>query len=303
MLATRKIAEARLQKSRGRSLYLFIMPLVVLSVVVWEESGLQRWIYDELVHEMHFLKTSGEGWSVWDQTSPLVTYPKAHFEPTTPPCQWAQYRGKYPISVCLPIGEDSSAELARRGFSAECRAFRQQYWRKGVSNRNVVDVGSGCVMEFLANTDAKLVIFEDDPSKLFHLTTTLLKNPQFIERISLFPISLTPNTEGRPHERFDDLILSGTAQIINIDTVNACQILDSMAYFSTKALLVRTLVEVPLEGGRSLAGDCRPEQLIQKLQTLSFRSATGTKLRSRAAKTKNFEAYHQVAKNKRRLDL
>ena len=139
-------------------------------------------------------------------------------------------------------------------------------------------------MEFLINTDAKLVIF--DKLNAFFLTSTLLNNVRFQDRVTLFPMDLSADS------RLDDFILSGKAQIVSINSFadsNPCQLLEGMPSFLTKTvlLMVRLVEDV---------SECTPETLWSKLKELHFRAADGSKVRT------NVQSFYFVAKNKKWME-
>ena len=229
MLANRKIAESHktIRGSTGRYLYVLMMMFVLL-VIAWEESGLQRWMYNELMQgDVNVLMSSGENWQVWDKQNPIHGNhgidngidntvgnestavgsdgnSNSNSNNAEYVCdRWIRY-GRTELCVSKEAeGTDTVLEVFRRGFSQQCRTQVRQQWNKNHPNRNFVEIGgtdrgdillgAACVLEMVQSTtaDSNIVVFESNPIALFSLTESLLRaSPQYRERVTLFPIAL-----------------------------------------------------------------------------------------------------------------
>lgn len=289
LLENPKVVQPKTVKPK-RYLY-YIMPIAAVILIFWEESGMQRWLHDELTYEMHWMKTEGVGWQIWNGEDTLGESAGA----SSGGCQdWIKYKvGRMSMDMCL--GKDTmSQEIRKLGYSEDCRNLAQQ-WSKNDPNPNVMDIGAGvgaCIAEFLLTTDAKLIAFESNDLNLFHLTSTLLRHSEYKDRVTLFPVALRDAT-GESIDRFDGLILSGSAQLVNIRAGHhECQVLDGMTSFLPRIKNLRLFVNHDDLESKS----CSMEILMDKLKNQFRVSWHRGRLRPLPKVRQN---YYAVARNKK----
>ena len=265
--------------------------MLVFLVIGWEESGLQRWLYQELLqNEVVLLKSQGDNWQVWDKSTVL------HEDYQ---CHWVNYGRRGQVCAAKSgAGDDVSDEIAKRGFSQHCRGQIRQQWNKNHPNRNYVEIGGGsdtsgsnllataCAMEMLLTTeDAKVIVLDSRPESLFRLTSTLLKYPKFLDRVTVIPVALlepSPSTSDAAAattkaETVDEVLrLAGGAQLVHIHpTGHECEILQGMP-----VLLAKTH-QVHFHFDAERAKDCSPLSVLknQKFKMSRFQGLAG-RLRS-----------------------
>jgi len=139
------------------------------------------------------IKTSGNGWSVWDGKSPL------HADEDT--CKnkavftGAERKAKLPM--CVHERDVVSANIQSKGRFVDCDEL-VTIWNKVAKDdgkMNIfLDIGANigaCTMEMLVSTNAHIISFEPTPINLSKLTSTLINNKSYMHRVAVFPIGLS----------------------------------------------------------------------------------------------------------------
>ncbi len=111
-------------------------------------------------------------------------------------CKWVTfYKNNY--KMCIHIGKDTvSNEIEKTGKWRDCDIL-STLWKSEKGNGEYVEIGANigaCMMEMIANTDAKITVFEPNPSNLFCLTSTKEGLPTDVRsRITVYPFALGEN--------------------------------------------------------------------------------------------------------------
>lgn len=225
--------------------------------------------------------------------------------------------------LCLhPDKSDYISMAVDAGAYKDCLVQTKQ-WDSKHQKQVYLEIGAHvgvCVLEMLLNTKATVVAVEAHPKNLFSLTSTLLKNPKLLERISVLPVALgketTPNAAlvlpklddyatvtiasdqlgTVAMDRLDDLLYPGGVQQVSLN-VNGyeCNVIDGGIKFMRK---LSTLTFAVSPDGLEKYG-CTSEVLLAKVeatvgQTKWYRGATG---RLRPTPTKR-QGFIGVAKKK-----
>eukprot|EP00545_Synedropsis_sp_CCMP1620_P011722 CAMPEP_0119014956 /NCGR_PEP_ID=MMETSP1176-20130426/10476_1 /TAXON_ID=265551 /ORGANISM="Synedropsis recta cf, Strain CCMP1620" /LENGTH=368 /DNA_ID=CAMNT_0006968207 /DNA_START=55 /DNA_END=1161 /DNA_ORIENTATION=+ len=176
-----------------------MLMVVVVMVVYWEESGLNNlFVEDEGPSELSWKDDS----KLWNQESVL-------FNDSGYTCRWITYQSSSssssssskkggappPIQVCVHPGEtDYLSNIIGGGGSGskQCELQTKQ-WDHKHAKQVYLEIGAHvgiCVLEMLFSTKATVIAVEAHPHNLFALTSTLLKNPKLLERVSVLPVAL-----------------------------------------------------------------------------------------------------------------
>ena len=164
---------------------------------------------------LEFLQQGGDNWKIWDASSTEPLYADRGFG-----CGWMNYTVTSPknntAEMCAHPGPDIvSGWIRSQGSWACCRPMPKRYMsalkRPGLApddpNRPKMlpvhieigaNIGACVVHMLLSDPDLHVVAFEPYPPNLFRLTTTLLNNPDFHRRVTVFPIGLGNHSETVP---------------------------------------------------------------------------------------------------------
>ena len=164
---------------------------------------------------LEFLQQGGDNWKIWDASSTEPLYADRGFG-----CGWMHYTVTSPkyntAEMCAHPGPDIvSGWIRSQGSWACCRPMPKRYMsaleRPGLApgdpNRPKMlpvhieigaNIGACVVHMLLSDPDLHVVAFEPYPPNLFRLTTTLLHNPDFHRRVTVFPIGLGNHSETVP---------------------------------------------------------------------------------------------------------
>jgi FkbM family methyltransferase len=150
------------------------------------------WTQNDLFRHVS-LKTVGDGWKMWDRSSPLTfsgttchwaAFRPAHIKTETPMCIYNVTDDNYVSGLILQTGRWPDCDLLPTLWNTEHRSSSAIYIEIGAN------IGS-CIMEMLLSTNATIVAFEPDPRNLALLTSTLMAiDSSYRNRIALFPIAL-----------------------------------------------------------------------------------------------------------------
>ena len=111
-------------------------------------------------------------------------------------CKWVTfYKNNY--KLCVHMGKDTvSNEIEKTGKWRDCDIL-STLWKSEKGNGEYVEIGANigaCMMEMISNTDAKITVFEPNPSNLFCLTSTKEGLPIDVRsRITVYPFALGEN--------------------------------------------------------------------------------------------------------------
>lgn len=143
------------------------------------------------------IKTSGNGWKVWDRMSPLYY--------TEDTCKntaiFRGVQGTSEIEMCIHENDVVSQNINEKGRFIDCDELVNIWNKVAVDNnddpneKNIfLDIGANigaCTMEMLVSTNAYIIAFEPTPINLSKLTSTLYKNKSYLDRVALYPIGLS----------------------------------------------------------------------------------------------------------------
>lgn len=286
------------KKKLGYGKYISMMLMVmVVMVVYWEQSGMNNlFADDEGPSELSWKDDS----KLWDQESVL-------FQDSGYTCRWITYKSSSSSSsssskskgksegtaeVCVHPGEsDSVSRIVHDGPNKEC-AFQTKQWDHKHAKQVYLEVGAHvgiCVLEMLLSTKATVIAVEAHPQNLFALTSTLLKNPKLLARVSVLPIALgrestsnaamvvkkddfvqakiAPDQLGAiTMERLDNLLYPGGLQLVSLN-VNGyeCNVLDG----GLKVFKKVTSIAFSVNPSALTPYACSSELLLAKAAALS----------------------------------
>lgn len=206
----------RRSPTRRNILYSGILGVILVLVSVWETRHLEsvHQVFDlasysaemsaaPAVPSLRFLKTESPGWSVFNSTSTMPLYHDRGFK-----CRWERYESERnpgkSAEMCVHTSLDLISErIAKTGHWRDCLSVSRQYHasmratRKKRSKESTLyhlEIGANigaCVVELLLSNDhVHIVAFEPFPKNVFCLTSTLLRNADFVRRVTVYPVAL-----------------------------------------------------------------------------------------------------------------
>eukprot|EP00526_Cylindrotheca_closterium_P013750 CAMPEP_0113658828 /NCGR_PEP_ID=MMETSP0017_2-20120614/31992_1 /TAXON_ID=2856 /ORGANISM="Cylindrotheca closterium" /LENGTH=347 /DNA_ID=CAMNT_0000573257 /DNA_START=101 /DNA_END=1145 /DNA_ORIENTATION=- /assembly_acc=CAM_ASM_000147 len=175
---------------------MLLMVLVMITVLDGSNTGgsntlisMGHWNWEPLVQ-----KQSGQGWTMWNATAPLITEYTRYST-----CRWTTFKATngQTAQMCVHYGDAVSRAIINRGRWADCDVLTQQFQDTHPDKKHKVfmDVGANigaCVLQMLFTTDSPVIAFEPEPMNLFCLTNTILRlEPRYRDRFLLFPFALS----------------------------------------------------------------------------------------------------------------
>jgi FkbM family methyltransferase len=148
------------------------------------------------------LKSSGDGWKVWETDSPIIK----HGNYT---CAWTKFTSTNGLTapMCVHSSVDAvSGSIVGIGRWPDCDELTD-LWNSNITRikrKNAdtvyIEIGANigsCVMHMLLTTNASIYAFEPHPKNQHCLTSTLSHpdNVGFAKRVHLFPIGLGLQTD------------------------------------------------------------------------------------------------------------
>jgi FkbM family methyltransferase len=259
-MSTKKKIDKRPKRGCGNLFWLFAM-VVFGGVGYWQQNSLRTIL---LKDEGPSNLTWKENVNFWDKKG--ILHDDKQYA-----CRWIETNPKgtsqKSIDVCLhPEDTDDRSALFSK-FRSHDNLFRDcvintKYWKPNHPKQYYMEVGTHvgiCVLAMLVNTKANVIAVESHPKNLFALTSTLLKNPQFLDRVTLIPVALgseatnhadmiltednnyysaamAPQQLGTiPMTRLDDILHPGGVQLLSLH-VNGyeCRVLEGGMKFMNK---------------------------------------------------------------------
>ena len=149
-------------------------------------------------------QSSNQNWQIWNASSTAPLYNNRGWR-----CEWLQYTrpelNNQSAEICGHTDRDIVSQRIQQTQQWDCcGAVRVQYHAAVQDYTNSrrqyrvlpvhIEIGANigaCVVELLlSDPDIHVVAFEPYPTNLFRLTSTLLRNPDFHKRVTVFPIGL-----------------------------------------------------------------------------------------------------------------
>jgi FkbM family methyltransferase len=210
----------------GKYASTILMTAVVL-VVYWEETGLNN-LFEE---------DDGPSELTWKDDTKLWNQEDVLFNDAGYTCRWISYKSAHasrPAQMCVhPEDAADYISSTTAGGNNKLCAMQTKMWDNKHAKQVYLEVGAHigvCVMEMLLSTKATVIAVESHPKNLFCLTSTLLKNPKLLERVSVLPVaagsgasSNAAMTLPQPDKSYDQAIISpdtlGTTEVVKLDDV------------------------------------------------------------------------------------